>query len=102
MLRPKYPTTPAPTASASPTVVTPTVVHPAHEAVPVSPLAAPRGTVQLTPGALAAVVGGGGAVALVVGAVLVSLLLAVAVTAVSVAVFAVVLRSLLNSQHKRY
>ena len=46
-------------------------------------------------------VGGGTAVVLVVGAVLVSMLLAVAVTAASVAVCAVVLRSLLASDAKR-
>ncbi|WP_346777248.1 SpdD-like protein [Streptomyces sp. HNM0575] len=81
----------------------PTDVHRHHEPAPsVPPAPAPRSTVQLTPGGLAAVVGGGAAVALVVGAVLVSLLLTVAVTAASVAVCAVVLRSLLKSQHKRY
>ena len=56
---------------------------------------------QLTPGVLVALVGGGTAVVLVVGAVLVSLLLAVAITGVSVAVCAVVLRSLLASEGKR-
>jgi hypothetical protein len=98
VLRPKYPNAPVPS-----TAVAPTAVHRNHEATPVAPQApAPHRTVQLTPGGLAAVVGGGAAVAIVVGAVLVSLLLAVAVTAASVAVCAVVLRSLLNSQHKRY
>ncbi|WP_411573865.1 SpdD-like protein [Streptomyces fradiae] len=58
------------------------------------------GAVQLTLGTALALVGGGTAVVLVVGAVLVSMLLAVAVTAASVAVCAVVLRSLI-SQHRR-
>ncbi|MYS42106.1 SpdD protein, partial [Streptomyces sp. SID5998] len=47
-----------------------------------------------------ALVGGGTAVVLVVGAVLVSMLLAVAITGVSVAVCAVVLRSLVKDLHK--
>jgi hypothetical protein len=60
-----------------------------------------RPTVHLTPGTALALVGGGTAVVLVVGTVLVSMLLAVAVTAASVAVCAVVLRSLLASEAKR-
>ncbi|MCK1822929.1 hypothetical protein MTQ10_25855, partial [Streptomyces sp. XM83C] len=67
-----------------------------------APLAptAHRPTVQLTPGSALALAAGGGAVVLVVGAVLVSMLLAVAITAVSVAVVAVVLRLLVNDLHK--
>ncbi|MGW7709815.1 SpdD protein [Streptomyces sp. NPDC054771] len=63
-----------------------------------APTAAPasRSGVRLTPGALIATVAGGTAAVLVVGAVLVSMLLAVAVTAASVAICAVVLRSLVN------
>ncbi|TWV32626.1 SpdD protein, partial [Streptomyces misionensis] len=60
-----------------------------------------RPTIQLTPGSTLALVGGGTAVVLVVGAVLVSMLLAVAITATSVAVCAVVLRSMLNAERKR-
>ncbi|WP_329128158.1 SpdD protein [Streptomyces caniferus] len=56
-----------------------------------------RRTVQLTPASVVTVAAGGTAAALVVGTVLVSMLLAVAITAVSVAVCAVVLRSLLNN-----
>jgi membrane protein implicated in regulation of membrane protease activity len=52
--------------------------------------------VRLTPTGLLVVVGGGAAVVLVVGAVLVSMFLAVAITAASVAVCAVVLRSMVN------
>ncbi len=59
-----------------------------------------RPTVQLTPGSVLALVAGGGAVVLVVGTVLVSMLLAVAITGVSVAVVAVVLRLLIKDLHK--
>ncbi|MGW3747176.1 SpdD-like protein [Streptomyces sp. NPDC005146] len=102
MLRPKIPTMPTPTGIVTPPVVEPTAVV-QHTPVPalVAPAATTRPTVQLTPGALVALVGGGTAVVLVVGAVLVSMLLAVAITAASVAVCAVVLRSLLASETKR-
>jgi hypothetical protein len=60
-----------------------------------------RPTVQLTPGTALALVGGGTAVVLVVGAVLVSMLLAVAVTGVSVAICALVIRSLVHADAKR-
>ncbi|WP_371795667.1 SpdD protein [Streptomyces sp. NBC_01718] len=67
-----------------------------------APVPVSRPAVQLTPGSLIVVAAGGIAVVLVVGAVLVSMLLAVAITGVSVAICAVVLRSLLNSQnHQR-
>ncbi|MGW6907963.1 SpdD-like protein [Streptomyces sp. NPDC054940] len=105
MLRPKIPTNPMPTGLVTPPAVTvePTAVVPSAQTPPPAPVApAPsRPTVQLTPGALVAVVGGGTAVVLVVGAVLVSMLLAVAITGASVAVCAVVLRSLLASEAKR-
>ncbi|MDQ0600444.1 hypothetical protein QF037_004789 [Streptomyces canus] len=94
MLTPKYP--PRDTAPAH---------APARDAlVPVPQAPAPvanRSTVQLTPGSALALAAGGGAVVLVVGAVLVSLLLAVAITGMSVAVCAVVLRSLLNTERNR-
>ncbi|MFS8204313.1 SpdD-like protein, partial (plasmid) [Streptomyces sp. CWNU-52B] len=57
-----------------------------------------RPAVQLTPSTALTFLGGGTAVVLVVGAVLVSLLLAVAITAASVAVCAVVTRSLLTKR----
>jgi hypothetical protein len=57
--------------------------------------------VQLTPGAVIALVGSGTAVVLVVGAVLVSMLLAVAITGASVAICALVIRSLIASEGKR-
>ncbi|MFF4405869.1 SpdD-like protein [Streptomyces sp. NPDC001404] len=101
MLQPKIPTNPMPTGVTVPLrVVEPTtdVQHvPASPPVPVAPVPS-RPTVQLTPGALLAVIGGGTAVVLVVGAVLVSMLLAVAITAASVAVCALVVRALLNNQ----
>ncbi|WP_226487157.1 SpdD-like protein [Streptomyces parvulus] len=104
MLRPKVPTNPAPTGFvSSPAVIQPTAVVSSVQAPP-PVMAAPapaRPTVQLTPGSVLALVGGGTAVILVVGAVLVSMLLAVAITGASVAVCAVVLRSLLASESKR-
>ncbi|NGO10201.1 SpdD-like protein [Streptomyces sp. HC44] len=101
MFRPKVPVNPMPTgivtppAAVEPTTVIPSALAQTPAPAPVAPT---RPTVQLTLGALVAVVGGGTAVVLVVGAVLVSMLLAVAITATSVAVCAVVLRSLLNNQ----
>jgi hypothetical protein len=98
MFRPRIPTMPQPTGLvAPPAVVEPTTVTPA--ALTPQPAPVPfRPAVHFTPGATLALVGGGTAVVLVVGAVLVSMLLAVAITAASVAVCAVVLRSLL--QHR--
>ncbi|MFD8571411.1 SpdD-like protein [Streptomyces sp. NPDC059639] len=65
-----------------------------------APVASNRPTVQLTPGSIALLVGGGTAAVLVVGAVLVSMLLAVAITAGSLAIVALVVRSLINSEIK--
>ncbi|MFE0331690.1 SpdD-like protein [Streptomyces sp. NPDC058960] len=104
MLRPKIPTIPTPTGHVDPpAVVQPTAVIPTHQTAPPAPavLAPSRPTVQLTPGAVIALVGGGTAVVLVVGAVLVSMLLAVAITGASVAVCALVIRSLINADAKR-
>ncbi|MGW7786925.1 SpdD-like protein [Streptomyces tricolor] len=106
MLRPKIPTMPTPTGLVSPpAVLEPTTVvqhHPAPAPAPAPAAQVPsRPTVQLTPGAVLALVGSGTAVVLVVGAVLVSMLLAVAITGASVAVCAVVIRSLIASQHRR-
>ncbi|MGW2379115.1 SpdD-like protein [Streptomyces sp. NPDC001658] len=101
MLRPIIPTNPTPTGAATPrTVVEPTAVIPGVQTSPPAP-APSRPTLQVTPGALIAVVGGGTAVVLVVGAVLVSLLLAVAVTGASIAVCALVVRSILASDTRR-
>ncbi|MFG3042484.1 SpdD-like protein [Streptomyces sp. NPDC048330] len=103
MLRPHVPVNPLPTGTPIP-FLKPT---PAADIEPVTPTPAPapvvpnRGTsVQLTPGSALALAAGGGAVVLIVGAVVVSMLLAVAITGVSVAVCAVVLKSLLNQERK--
>ncbi|MCL8017675.1 SpdD-like protein [Streptomyces sp. AS02] len=111
MLRPHVPVNEKPTGEIIPTITTLGAVVPHdpghapcgcqhHAPAPVAP-AASRPVVQLTPGTVIALVGGGTAVVLVVGAVLVSMLLAVAITGASVAVCAVVLRSLLASEAKR-
>jgi len=86
---PKYPK-----PDTAPAVPTPVVPMP----IPSAPLSN-RPALQLTPGNTLALVAGSGALILVVGAVLVSMLLAVAITAVSVAVCAVVVRSILK-EHK--
>ncbi|WP_343235654.1 hypothetical protein [Streptomyces sp. SID10815] len=81
---------------------TPPLDHPPAPApapAPVAPVSN-RPTVQLTPGTALALVGGGTAVVLVVGAVLVSLLLTIAITGVSVAVVAVVLRLLVKDLNR--
>ncbi|MFE4822848.1 SpdD-like protein [Streptomyces sp. NPDC056704] len=108
MFRPKVPTMPQPTGLvAPPAVVEPTTViqHTPQAPAPapvVTPAPVPaRPTVQLTPGAVIALVGSGTAVVLVVGAVLVSMLLAVAITGASVAICALVIRSLIASEGKR-
>ncbi|WP_328452915.1 SpdD-like protein [Streptomyces sp. NBC_00386] len=106
MLRPKVPAMPQPTGHITPParIAEPTAViqHTQPLPAPMAPTPAPaRPTVQLTPGSVIALVGGGAAVVLVVGAVLVSMLLAVAITAASVAVCALVIRSLTASQHRR-
>ncbi|MEE1805636.1 SpdD-like protein [Streptomyces sp. BE133] len=104
MLRPKIPTNPTPTGHLMPPVsVEPTSVVPSAQVPSPAPVAAmqSRPAVQLTPGTALALVGGGTAVALVIGAVLVSMLLAVAITGASVAVCALVIRSLVNADTKR-
>ncbi|MER8262909.1 SpdD-like protein [Streptomyces griseus] len=99
MFKPKVPTMPQPTGLITP----PAVVEPTTVVQSPTPLAAPaaaRPTVQLTPGSVLALVGGGAAVVLVVGAVLVSMLLAVAITGASVAICALVIRSLIASDNQ--
>ncbi|MEU8616942.1 SpdD-like protein [Streptomyces sp. NPDC048623] len=115
MLRPRIPVNPLPTGIVTPLVQpTPTPggvdLHHAtaspvcgHDRTPAAapvPVAPSRPTVQLTPGSVVALAAGGGAVVLVVGAVLVSMLLAVAITGVSIAVVAVVLRLLIRDMQK--
>ncbi|MGW2827655.1 SpdD-like protein [Streptomyces sp. NPDC001286] len=102
MLRPKIPTMPNPTGLiAPPAVVEPTTVIQHHTTPAPAPVASTRPTIQLTPGSVLALVGGGTAVVLVVGAVLVSMLLAVAITGASVAICALVIRSLITADAKR-
>ncbi|MER6984929.1 SpdD-like protein [Streptomyces carpinensis] len=104
MFRPKIPTMPTPTGlSSPPPVVEPTTVAQHHPApAPASAAPAPsRPTIHLTPGTVLALVGGGTAVVLVVGAVLVSMLLAVAITGASLAICALVIRSLVTADAKR-
>ncbi|MFB7589310.1 SpdD-like protein [Streptomyces sp. NPDC056169] len=108
MFRPRIPVNPLPTGIVSPliqpTAATATHIesatcHHAHTPAPASPRAQVP-AVRLTPTGLVTVVAGGAGLVLIVGTVLVSMLLAVAISAASVAVCAVVMRSLLNSQHK--
>ncbi|MEU1862078.1 MULTISPECIES: hypothetical protein [Streptomyces] len=110
MLRPRIPVNPLPTGIITPLVqpTTTTAIEPHDDTAPThrnhdhtsAPVAPTRATVQLTPGSAVALAAGGGAVVLVVGAVLVSMLLAVAITGVSVAVIAVVLRLLIRDMQK--
>lgn len=104
MLKPKVPTMPQPTGLITPSaVVEPTAVlqHAPQSPTPlVAPAAEPQPTVQLAPGSVLALVGGGAAIVLVVGAVLVSMLLAVAITGASVAICALVIRSLIASDNQ--
>lgn len=69
---------------------------PAAASAPAPAAPVSRPAVQLTPGSLLVAAAGGTAMVLIIGTVLVSMLLATAITAASVAVCAVVLRSLLN------
>lgn len=102
MFRPKVPTNPAPTGMVTPLTTAPAaVVQQPQTPAPVAPAAPARPTVQLTPGSVIALVGSGTAVVLVVGAVLISMLLAVAITGASLAICALVIRSLVTAEHKR-
>ncbi len=110
MLRPRIPVNEKPSAEIVPTITTLGAVVPHqpgqtpcgcqhHAPAPAAPAARPA--VQLTPGALVVGVIGGTVVVLTIGAVLVSMLLAVAITAGSLAIVALVVRSLLNSEAKQ-
>ncbi|MFJ7990139.1 SpdD-like protein [Streptomyces sp. NPDC096351] len=101
MLQPRIPVNPLPTGIVTPPIQpTPlTDVEPVQAPAP-APVAPARTTVQLTPGSTLALAAGGGAVVLVVGTVLVSMLLAVAITSVSVALIAVVLRLVVRDMQK--
>ncbi|MBY8886834.1 hypothetical protein K7472_18460 [Streptomyces sp. PTM05] len=98
MFTPKYPVSDTLTAlrnATRPSQAAPVSAE-HHDPAPVPPT---RPAINLTPGSTLALVGGGTAVVLIVGAVLVSMLLAVAITGASVAVCAVVVRSLMNHNH---
>ncbi|MFQ6200731.1 SpdD-like protein [Streptomyces sp. NPDC000405] len=107
MLRPKVPINPTPNRTLVPLddssaeldvqPVAPVVRQ--HHA-PTPPLAA-RGGVHLTAGATVAAIGAGTAAVLVIGAVLVGMFLAISITAGSLAVVALVARSLLNTSRDR-
>ncbi|MFC9495181.1 SpdD-like protein [Streptomyces sp. NPDC056982] len=109
MFKPRIPVNDQPTGQIIPLITTAApaeLPHPGHAPSHCfcenrSPGVSTRPTVQLTPGALALVVAGGTAAVLVVGAVLVSMLLAVAITGVSVAICALVIRSLIRTDLKR-
>ncbi|MFD7181491.1 SpdD-like protein [Streptomyces sp. NPDC059904] len=109
MLKPRIPVNDQPTGQIIPLITTAApaeLPHPGHAPSHCfcenrAPAASARPAVQLTPGAVVALVGGGTAVVLVVGAVLVSMLLAVAITGVSLAICALVIRSLIASEYKR-
>ncbi|CAM5427715.1 SpdD protein OS=Streptomyces cyaneofuscatus OX=66883 GN=G3I52_32445 PE=4 SV=1 [Streptomyces cyaneofuscatus] len=105
MFTPKIPppdTAPTPGTSLVPPLTG--LVHPPactchHTPTAPAPVPPPaRPAVQLTPGSLLVAAAGGTAMVLIIGTVLVSMLLATAITAASVAICAVVLRSLLNNQ----
>ncbi|MDT9693330.1 SpdD-like protein [Streptomyces sp. P9(2023)] len=108
MLRPRVPVNPLPTGLVAPlsrptTTVSVEPMACNHDHTPAPVQAAPLTqvpAVRLPPTGLVTVVAGGAGLVLIVGTVLVSMLLAVAISAASVAVCAVVLRSLLNGQHK--
>ncbi|MCK8680220.1 SpdD protein [Streptomyces lichenis] len=102
MFTPKYPAPDTAIPAARPPTAVTTSAVPAQVSAPLPTRPLSPRVVQLTPGALVGVAAGGTAVILVVGAVLVSMLLAVAVTATSLAICAVVLRSLLTQpgQHR--
>ncbi|MFF4869660.1 SpdD-like protein [Streptomyces sp. NPDC000961] len=109
MLRPRIPVNPLPTGLVTPLVqptapatdIEPTACHHDHTPAPVP--AAPRvqiPSVRLTPTGLVTLVAGGAGLVLIVGTVLVSMLLAVALTGISIAVVAVVLRLVVRDMQK--
>ncbi|MCF3118427.1 SpdD-like protein [Streptomyces arenae] len=114
MFTPKIPANEMPTGEIIPHLTTPAAApldgHPhapadcvcRPQATAPTPAAASRSAVQMTPGTVLALIGGGTVAALVIGAVLVSMLLAVAITAASVAVVALVVRSVLTNPGRKH
>ncbi|WP_031069907.1 hypothetical protein [Streptomyces sp. NRRL S-118] len=108
MFRPRIPVNPLPTGIVAPLVqptdstsIEPTPCHHSHAPTPAQATPAVQvPAIRLTPTGLVTVVAGGAGLVLLVGTVLVSLLLAVAITGASVAVSAVVLRLLVRDLQK--
>lgn len=100
MLHPKQPSNPTPPATVTPTPVSYLPEQGCSCSQHHAP--APSGPVQvansLTPRSMATLLTGGTALVLIVGTILVSMLLAVAVTAASVALCAVILRPHLSNR----
>ncbi|MEV0093372.1 SpdD-like protein [Streptomyces sp. NPDC050738] len=113
MFQPRVPLNPLPTGDVVP-VIHPTAIVQPHAMIPQQhtgacscqhtpapapvPVAPARSGVQITTGGVIALALGGTGVVLVIGAVLVSMFLAVAITGASLAICALVIRSLLNTQ----
>ncbi|WP_419997785.1 SpdD-like protein [Streptomyces boninensis] len=105
MFRPKYPTAPVPTSVAyPPAVVTPTAIEQQRAAgcgcqntAPPQHYGVPTPGSRISAGRVAAYVAGGTTVLLVVGAVLVSMLIAVAISACAVTGCLLVLRSMFTN-----
>ncbi|WP_409237354.1 SpdD-like protein [Streptomyces sp. PA5.6] len=111
MFNHKIPVNEQPTGQLTPLVPTAAVDGHQHtpaacscqHAAPVQAAAvASRPAVQMTPGTVLALVGSGTVAVLVVGAVLVSMLLAVAITAGSLAIVALVVRSVLTNPGRKH
>ncbi|WP_306336985.1 SpdD-like protein [Streptomyces sp. KL118A] len=108
MFEPRIPVNPAPTGEVIPVITTPPAYDYRHAPTdcfcrhqdPAPAATQSRPAVQMTPGTVLALVGGGTVAVLVIGAVLVSMLLAVAITAASLAICALVIRSLLSSDRQ--
>ncbi|MET7764922.1 hypothetical protein ABZS71_23965 [Streptomyces sp. NPDC005393] len=99
MFRPKHPEAPTLPTAHTPTAAIPAVQHTHTPACSCQHTPAPAPTRPA--GALSGLNGGTVGAVVTVGIVLTALLAAVAVTAISVAVAAVVMRSLLTSQRRR-
>ncbi|AZQ72713.1 SpdD-like protein [Streptomyces luteoverticillatus] len=107
MLHPKVPINPTPTRTLVPLDdssveldVRPTAPVVCQHHAPAPPPMV-RGGVHLTAGATVAAIGAGTAAVLVIGAVLVGMFLAISITAGSLAIVALVARSLLNTPRDR-
>jgi predicted lipid-binding transport protein (Tim44 family) len=109
MFRPKYPTAPTPVHLAYPPAVVQTAVPEQTHAhgcacsqTPAAQQPYRSPAARVSAGQVALYVGGGTAAVLVVGAVLVSMFIALAIGACAVTVCVVVLRSLINGERRSY